>query len=393
MRLAESQANLEGASAEADGSIGAALPKLEIRGSYTRNQWEVSIPPTLPLFPKEIKIQPFNQLQANGTVRVPLVDLATFVRVAATRNTWRSTQAQHDASRLQVEAQVAQTYYQLVAYVALSQAAWHARDVAKSSLAVSQEQLRAGSAAVFDVDRALAVLESQQQQVVDAELQTALSQRALQSLTRILPQIESEAPLAMLQDDLHQEQPLSQLQPSDRALPTIELARYAAEAAARHALAAKMAAVPALTGTFGETLTNAAGFVGHPNFWAAQLSLSWNFDLTTVAAMRSSSAAAAADARLHQAVLDTHDTLYRCFRTVQSCIERCRSARAQARLSAEAAVLAKDRYTEGKATQLDLLQADRDAFAGQVTQIQADADLKNARAQLGFAQGLHDIAP
>ena len=39
------------------------------------------------------------------------------------------------------------------------------------------------------------------------------------------------------------------------------------------------------------------------------------------------------------------------------------------------------------ATQLDLLQAQRDAFQAEVTRIQTDANLINARAQLRLASG------
>jgi outer membrane protein TolC len=63
------------------------------------------------------------------------------------------------------------------------------------------------------------------------------------------------------------------------------------------------------------------------------------------------------------------------------------STRIQAQVSVHAADLAQDRYRAGVATQLDLLQAQRDAFAAEVSRIQADADLINARAQLRIAAG------
>jgi outer membrane protein TolC len=48
---------------------------------------------------------------------------------------------------------------------------------------------------------------------------------------------------------------------------------------------------------------------------------------------------------------------------------------------------ARQRYQAGTATQLDLLQAQRDAFNADVARIQADADLVNARAQLRLSAG------
>lgn len=73
--------------------------------------------------------------------------------------------------------------------------------------------------------------------------------------------------------------------------------------------------------------------------------------------------------------------------TVRTGIARSRSARAQAEVSAHASQLARERYEAGTATQLDLLQAQRDAFAADAARIQADADLVNSRAQLRLAAG------
>ena len=68
-------------------------------------------------------------------------------------------------------------------------------------------------------------------------------------------------------------------------------------------------------------------------------------------------------------------------------IARSRSARAGRLAAAHAAQQAHDRYQAGTITQLDLLQAQRDAFAAAVARIQAAADLVNARAQLRLAAG------
>jgi outer membrane protein TolC len=53
----------------------------------------------------------------------------------------------------------------------------------------------------------------------------------------------------------------------------------------------------------------------------------------------------------------------------------------------QAAAQARSRYAVGNIAQLDLLQAQRDAFIADVNRIQADADLANARAQLRLASG------
>jgi outer membrane protein TolC len=73
--------------------------------------------------------------------------------------------------------------------------------------------------------------------------------------------------------------------------------------------------------------------------------------------------------------------------TVRTNIARSRSARVQATVSARAAQLALNRYQVGEGTQLELLQALRDAFSADAARIQADADLLNSRAQLRVASG------
>ena len=56
-------------------------------------------------------------------------------------------------------------------------------------------------------------------------------------------------------------------------------------------------------------------------------------------------------------------------------------------VSSHAAAQARERYRAGTITQLDLLQAQRDAFNAEVSRIQSDADLVNARAQLRLSTG------
>lgn len=79
--------------------------------------------------------------------------------------------------------------------------------------------------------------------------------------------------------------------------------------------------------------------------------------------------------------------------SVRTNIARSRSARVQAQVSARAADLARNRYEAGEGTQLDLLQAQRDAFGADAGRIQADADLLNARAQLRVAAGESLLEP
>jgi outer membrane protein TolC len=116
--------------------------------------------------------------------------------------------------------------------------------------------------------------------------------------------------------------------------------------------------------------------------------LTWSVDLTTLANIRAQDASADAErARELRTWLSSGDSIHQQWNTVAAGIARSISARAGQQAAAEAAQQARTRYAVGNITQLDLLQAQRDAFTADVNLIQADADLINARVQLRLATG------
>ena len=160
-------------------------------------------------------------------------------------------------------------------------------------------------------------------------------------------------------------------------------------AAERGATAQHLTVLPILSGNVSERYTNATGFLnGHHDAYAATLSLVWAVDFTTAPAIRARNAeAAAARAREEQARLTTGDAIFRAWSTIDADLARSHSARTQAAVSARAAEVARTRYRSGVGTQLELIQADRDAYAAEAGRIQADADLLNARMQLRLIAG------
>ena len=384
---AEARANLSQQQGVADATLGRVLPGISARGNYLRNQYQsridIGVPPAPPQL---ITIQPFNQLTGSATLTVPLIDLAGFVRTAAQYSAAEGFAKQAEATALQVESLVVQDYFQLLANLSLVVSSERALEVARESLRLAQAQQAAGRATLLDVDRAIAEVERQVQFLATAKLQVALSARALESASGLTP--ESLVPVPF-EDDLHEEPDLASFSPPDPALPSIAAAMKLTESANRLAVAQKLTLFPTVAGTFTESGTNASGFVGHHYSWQAGVGFTWQFDLTTIANMRSQDAFAdAARAREQRARLAARDAIYRFWQTVHSDIATSRSARAQAKATAHAARLAADRYQAGAATQLDLLQAERDAYAADVARIQSDADLANARNQLRLATGI-----
>ncbi len=97
-------------------------------------------------------------------------------------------------------------------------------------------------------------------------------------------------------------------------------------------------------------------------------------------------------AREARTFLSSGDGIHQQWNTVVGGIARSRAARAGRQAAFEAAAQAQTRYAVGNVTQLDLLQAPRDAFIADVNRIQADAELANAGAQLRLASGRSLVA-
>ncbi len=258
-------------------------------------------------------------------------------------------------------------------------------EVSRENFRLTQAKLRAGTATRLDVDRAAADVEQQVQQFAAAQLQVALAARDLQSTTSIAPDLSSVMELA---DDLHPEPDLSTFEADLPNVPAVAAAVLATRAAEKQADSYKLALVPLFSGSFSEYNTNAPSFEPSRWYYQAGITATWAFDLTYIANIRSyTAAAAAAKASEQRTRLNANDAIHRYWHTVQSDIAQSLSARAGRNAGIHAAEQARVQYQAGTATQLDLLQAVRDAFRAVVTTIQDDANLLNARAQLRLAAG------
>jgi outer membrane protein TolC len=380
---------------QATAELGRALPGVELRGTYTRNEFETTLdfPALAGAPPTRVVITPKDQLDGTATLDVPLVDLSSWARIAAARTNARAASTEAVSTDLRVQSFVAQEYHQLVANLALAEAARRSLEVARESLRIAQSREEAGAVGPLDVDRAQGEVERNVQQVASAELEVAVVARALESATGITPDLAGAAPLG---DDLHEEPPLGQFQPADDRIPGIAAAMQTRAAFEQQARAQRLTLLPRLSGAVTQRWTDAEGFAGREAWWTAVVGLTWNFDLSTIGNIRAQDAAAqAARAREQRVRLAARDEIHRNWVAVRTNIARGRSARVQAEVSARAAQRALNRYQVGEAAQLDLLQAQRDAFAAEAARIQAYADLVNSRAQLRLAAGesLLAIAP
>ncbi|MCA1827011.1 MAG: TolC family protein [Myxococcales bacterium] len=385
----EAKANLDQQRAQSDLALGRVLPGISARASYTRNQYASVVTLTATDSAGKPQTQtftivPIEQWDGSATLTVPLIDVAGWSRARAASTGANAANEQLVSTRLFVESQVVQDYYQLVANLALVAASKQALDVSRENLRLAQTRYEAGVGQALDVDRAKAEVELQTQQVAVAELQVSLGAQALESASDVKPEVSETVKLG---DDLRAEPPLPSFESDLEKLPAVSAAIETTRAADQQASAQRFTLLPTIAGTFTARGTNAPGF-GRQYTWQAVIAATWALDFTTRANIElQDSLLDAARARELRARLAARDAIHRQWETVSANIARSRSARAGQTAAAHAVQQAHDRYQAGTITQLDLLQAQRDAFTADVSRIQADADLVNARAQLRIAAG------
>ena len=367
---------------------GTLLPSFNAVGRYTQNQYNVAFAFTSSGPP--LAVTPTNQWDAIFTLNVPLVDLRAFSRAHAASLTADAAKEDEKATGLAVERQVTVAYYQFAGALALVESTRAALAAAQENLRIAQSQRAAGTVAEVDVQQALAEVATNQQNVANAELQRELSRRQLTTLSGLTPDDEVAAPSAGLTfDDAHDEEPLAEWERRGGLTPSVQSAQLQARAADANAAAAKLALLPALSAAGVEHVTNADAFsLGHEAFYALSAQLTWNVDFANAANIRvQSEAREVARVRQDRARTQTGDDIHQAWWTTHADIAQAKAAEARSKAAHLAADLAKDRYQKGVGTQLEAIQANRDATAADVGRIQADASLAASRAALRLATG------
>ncbi len=378
--------------AEALAALGRVLPSATARGVYTRNEFESKLTPGQLGAPSgsalpsgALVIQSANQLDGYFQLDAPIIDAAGWARTAAARANARAARSTAAATILDVEKQVARNYYQLVGAAALHAAGERTLRAAQQNLGLARERHAGGVATELDVYRAASEVERARQSISDAELTFELSRRALRTLSGVA----AEGDVSAASDDLHEESSLESWEGRPlEAIPSVAASVEQRSTAESTALAAKLAFLPTLSASAQEHLTNAPGFTGHEALWVLNVTAAWKLDVTTYGTLRSQDAAAeiarTREVAARQRALDqVHESWFR----VHDGIAKSRAARAEAQAAGAAVSRARERYRQGAGTQLELVQAERDAFSAEVSRIQADADLSYARAGLRLDAG------
>jgi outer membrane protein TolC len=375
--------------AEVGVSTGNLEPNLQFNGLYTRNQYQVDTSSLLPagttiMIPNSV-IQPQNQLDGNIILTVPIINIANWDRRGVSKATLAGAKADEANAQLSVQKGVTRGYYQLLGYEAVLQAAQKNLEVAKHNLQLARDRKESGTGSELDVQRGLADAARVEQSVTGAQLNVINARRDLSSLSGITPEQASTFP----DDQLVEEAPLESWMGGADTTPAVKSAVASRESADEASHAAHTGWLPTVTGLAEEKFTNATAFAGgHDNYYILQVGASWKLDNTILPQIHQQNAiAAAARANEDKVRLAAQDSVYKDWQQVRADIQSSRSARAQVESTKLAASLSEDRYANGVATQLDVLQARQDAFAAEVARIQADADLAYARTALRIDSG------
>ena len=361
---------------------GKLLPSASITATYTRNQQSVQA--NIPSGPNGetqlLVINALNQLDANFTASVPLIDVAAWIRTAAAVSTAESSRLKMQSTGLETERQVARAYYALVAAESLVRSTERNQKANEDSFKLQQDRQTVGLASELDVRRSNAEVQRARQNVSDAYYSLAQARRQIETLSGLKADVSSDKLEDSLTEPSADEATLAHLalvQGADRDV----------QSASRSKAAAWVFLVPTLTLQGSERYTNAPGFGVNP-FWSVAVKAQWTLDAAGFGTARQQAAlATVAEVRAERTRRQAFEQLDDARELVKANIAKSRAATAQLESTQFATKLAKDRFVQGKATQLDVIQAERDELDAEVGLIRVNADLKYARALLQLSQG------
>lgn len=363
---------------------GKLLPGVSATASYTRNQQANQA-----TFPdgqggtRVATINALDQLDATLQAQVTVIDAAAWLRTSATAANLEAADLKLKSTQLEVERQVARAYFTYVAAQALVTSTTRNLAATASSLTLTESRKQAGFATDLDIRRGQAEVEKAKQSLADAQYSVGAAKRTLVTLTGLQPS-QGINTSSVLNDEL-----ALPAQPNDvvDTLPSLHVAQAEERSARRQKTAAWLTLIPTLSASASETFSNAVGFGVNP-FWRVALTAKWSFDASTIGNIRLDLARAEqSTVKADRARRQAEEQLEDAYGLLTSSISKARSATAQLESATLAAALAKERFEQGRATQLEVITADRDELDAEVNRIRVFADLKYSRLLLRLVSG------
>ncbi len=376
------------AAAEYRQAWSALLPSLSASAGWTHNQYGANLdirdPMTMEVL-KTVVVIPVDQFDAAFRFEVPLIDTGRWLRVAAAGASEEAAKLRELVTRDQVRRQVVASYYGYAASLAVRDSAQKSSGVAVEQLRLMEIRSKVGTVTELDLLRAKAESARTRQVLADTEAMVATSRRTLRTLSGLEP---PEA-LPLPEDDVTPEAALAEVETRIEQLPAVQAADREAEAARRNATGSRLAIVPVVSAQLTERITNATGFSGQGVSFNTGINLAWRLDVPTFMGMQAQSAnEQVALIAGERARLQARDQVNSDWQRLQAALIKIEAAKAQVEAAQRATQVARDRYTAGASTQVDVIQAERDVFSAEVSQIQARTELATARASLRISAAL-----
>lgn len=372
---------------QADADVALALsrlmPTLGLKGSYLRNEKEVS----LPLFGTLVTLQPLEVLSGSATVTVPLLVPPAYPGLAAARHGRAAAGATSEATDAQLLLSVAQAYYAAAGTEELLAARREATVVTSRTSDDARRRLEAGAASSVEVTRAELAVVLADQAVAEAADARERAYRALASLLRLQVPF-SVAPAV---GPVAAPAPVEELTVQGlRSRPELRALQEVVELRSAQVAANDLRWAPVIAAFGTATTTSVAGLTGEKSALAAGVQLEWSlFDGGARIADRSRAASQRREAELQlaqarDAIVDEISDRARIVDTKRSAVAASERAKGLAELTLETV---RTQYGAGTASQIELLQAQDAVVAAGVALAQARFDLAVADLRLRRSAG------
>lgn len=393
-RVAEARAVVEQARAPL-------LPTLVASGGFTRNSDEAAfsartmfsnlenaLNQSLPVpvhfdpanFPKDMIIQPLHAFTVSGSVRVPLVVPSAWADTFAARSAAGASAATLEATRLDLEAALAQSAWLEVAVEGMVTASEKAVGVAREHRDSAKRTLDAGIGTELALFQAETDLVRRESDLVRARSELERARLAIGVLLGSARMVRVEV-AALPEERIDVEASVARglsLRPELRAGSAL------IRSAEQQTRSAWMRYLPQLSSSFAAYASD----VPYPTFktygWKVTVDLNWNlFDggFAIGKFHQARAALAGAKASLQSQRIEVERQVRDSSREVRVARERLILVEKQRQFAEETAIVAKRSHSAGLASSLDVVDANDRLFL-------ADIALADARSRLGIAQAL-----
>jgi outer membrane protein TolC len=392
--LAIAKAQAEQARGEVQSTLSTLLPTFNAQGNYLRNQYQtaVDIPldPNAP--PTTVVLQPYNQLTASLSLAVPLFNLGALERNAQARHARDAAVSAVASSERDTQLSIARAYYTVVGTQGLLEAARKAVETADRNERTSSLKLNQGTINALALDKAKGDTAAARGTLAQAMRDLAVARRNLSTLTAMPEQADLPPPTDPGLPERDEEALVAQ---ALEKRPEVQAARDQLAQARAGRVAAWGTLAPTVSGTATENLSNAAGFVGQSAYWTLGVGAGWSLDplLTAGELRKSDGEIAAAEERLAQTLEGVRDEVHTAWVDLLARRARTEQARAQVAFTSAALKRVELRLEEGVANQLEVSQAQTDAYDAESSLAQAEAEYAYSALALRRAAGELLIAP